>query len=243
MPSTSSQINPNIPSACQYRSSACWAIDGTYPVPYRCMCPSVGYSLPWPQHMPWPWPSLSSSGPTLIPDDPPKSPWISPKNMEWRVETYPSPLSGQQTPKTTNKDHGVPHQSCWAIPGRVLTAQIKDTPLQKGPHYGIIGTLLRTVKRLQDTVHHQCLMPQLVIEHCPRYPMVIPSLTHHGQVHPLWKAPLDSSRRISMVQSHLLIRWVVLPITGAHVEASVLPRNMMPHGAFKGARIDERHCE
>ena len=42
---------------------------------------------------------------------------------------------------------------------------------------------------------------------------------------------------------YLLIRRVVLPIAGVHVEASVLTRNLVPHGTFEGAVVDERHSK
>ena len=46
-----------------------------------------------------------------------------------------------------------------------------------------------------------------------------------------------------MVHSYLLIRWVVLPITGMKVEASVLLRNLVPHRMFEGMVVDQRHRE
>ena len=42
---------------------------------------------------------------------------------------------------------------------------------------------------------------------------------------------------------YLLIQRVVLPITGVHVEAYILTRNPVPHGAFKDTAVDERHSE
>ena len=41
---------------------------------------------------------------------------------------------------------------------------------------------------------------------------------------------------------YLLIQWVVLPITCVQVEASILTRNLVPHGVFKGAVVNQGHC-
>ena len=38
---------------------------------------------------------------------------------------------------------------------------------------------------------------------------------------------------------YLLIQQVVLPITCVQVEASVLTRNLVPHGVFKGAVVNQ----
>ena len=46
-----------------------------------------------------------------------------------------------------------------------------------------------------------------------------------------------------MVCSYLLIRWVVLPITGMQVEVSILSRKTVSHGMLKDTAVDERHCE
>ena len=40
-----------------------------------------------------------------------------------------------------------------------------------------------------------------------------------------------------------MIRRVVLPITGVHMESSVLTRDLVSHGAFKSAVVDKRHSE
>ena len=40
---------------------------------------------------------------------------------------------------------------------------------------------------------------------------------------------------------YLLIRQVVLPIARVKVETSILPRNLVPHGVFKGVIVDKRH--
>ena len=42
---------------------------------------------------------------------------------------------------------------------------------------------------------------------------------------------------------YLLIQRVVLPVTSVHVEASVLARNPVPHGAFKNMVVDKGHSE
>ena len=40
---------------------------------------------------------------------------------------------------------------------------------------------------------------------------------------------------------YLLIQQVMLPIACVQVEAGVLMRNLVPHGAFEGAVVDKRH--
>ena len=42
---------------------------------------------------------------------------------------------------------------------------------------------------------------------------------------------------------YLLIQWVMLAIACVQVEASILTRNLMPHGAFKGVVVDKRYSE
>ena len=42
---------------------------------------------------------------------------------------------------------------------------------------------------------------------------------------------------------YLLIRWVVLSIACVHMEASILTRNPVPHGAFKNTAVDKRHSK
>ena len=41
---------------------------------------------------------------------------------------------------------------------------------------------------------------------------------------------------------YLLVRWVVLSITGVEAKASILVRNLVSHGTLEGAVIDQRHC-
>ena len=50
--------------------------------------------------------------------------------LERRVETYPSPLSGQKTPESPHEHGGIPHGLSRAIPGLVDNARINDTPAQ-----------------------------------------------------------------------------------------------------------------
>ena len=40
---------------------------------------------------------------------------------------------------------------------------------------------------------------------------------------------------------YLLIQWVMLPIASVEVEVSILAGNLVSHGTFKGAVIDQRH--
>ena len=42
---------------------------------------------------------------------------------------------------------------------------------------------------------------------------------------------------------YLLIRRVMLSIARMKVGTSVLPRDLVPHGAFEGAVVDQRHCK
>ena len=46
-----------------------------------------------------------------------------------------------------------------------------------------------------------------------------------------------------LTMPYLLIRWVVLPITCVQVEASILTRNLVPHGAFESTVVNKKHCK
>ena len=85
-------------------------------------------------------------------------------------------------------------------------------------------------------------MPELVVKHHPGHPMVIPIITHHCQIYPLQGHPSDLSNQI-WTRPYLLIRWVVSPITSVEMEASVLPRDLVSHGMFKGTAVDQGHGE
>ena len=41
---------------------------------------------------------------------------------------------------------------------------------------------------------------------------------------------------------YLLVRRVILPITGVKVEVSILSRDLVSHGMLEGAVVDQRHC-
>ena len=156
--------------------------------------------------------------------------------------TYPSPLPSQKTPESPHKHSRIPHGLSRPIPGLVNDASINNSPTQQCPHHGIIGTLLQTTKQFENVIHHQCLVPKLIIKHCPSHPMVIPIIAHHCQVYPLQGHPSDLLNQI-WTRPYLLIRRVVLSITSMKMESGVLPRDLVPHGAFEGAAIDKRHCE
>ena len=81
----------------------------------------------------------------------------------------------------------------------------------------------------------------LIIQGSPRDPVVVPPVLHHHKVHPLSNTPLDSLNWIWMVHSYLLMWQVVLPLWGLHVEAGILPRNVMSCWAFKDVIVDKRH--
>ena len=85
-------------------------------------------------------------------------------------------------------------------------------------------------------------MPELIIERCPCYPVVVLIIMHQRKVHPL-QGPLSDWSTQICTRPYLLIRRVVLPITGAHVEVSVFMRDSMPHGAFEDTVIDKGHSE
>ena len=158
------------------------------------------------------------------------------------METYPSSLSGQQTPKPPRKHGQVPHGPSRSIPGFVYDARIDNATAQQCPHHGIIRTLFRTTKRFQDAVHHQRLVPELVIECRPCNPMVIPVVMHHRQIYPLQGRLSDLSTQI-WTRPYLLIRQVVLPIASVHVESSILLRDLMPHVMFKCVVVNQGHCD
>ena len=40
---------------------------------------------------------------------------------------------------------------------------------------------------------------------------------------------------------YLLIRWIVLSIASMEVKASILLRDLVPHGAFEDATVDKRY--
>ena len=42
---------------------------------------------------------------------------------------------------------------------------------------------------------------------------------------------------------YLLIQRVMLAITGVKMESGIFTRNLVSHGAFKGAGVDQRHCK
>ena len=71
------------------------------------------------------------------------------------------------------------------VPGLVNSISIDNAPTQQRPHHRIIGTLLGTPERLWDAVHHQSLVPELIVECRPCYPVVIPIITHQCKIHPL----------------------------------------------------------
>ena len=85
-------------------------------------------------------------------------------------------------------------------------------------------------------------MPELIVERRPCHPMVIPVVMHQCKVHPLQGSLSDLLFQIC-TRPYLLVRWVVLPIAGVHMEAGVLMGDSVPHGAFKDTVIDERHSE
>ena len=85
-------------------------------------------------------------------------------------------------------------------------------------------------------------MPKLVVQSRPGYPMVIPVIMHQCQVHPLQVHQSDSISGV-LTMPYLLIRWVMLPITGVQVEVSILTRDLVPHGAFEGVVVNKRHSE
>ena len=156
------------------------------------------------------------------------------------METHPSPLSSQETPKPSYEHSRVPHGPSRSIPGLVEDASINDATMQQRPHHRVIGTLLRPTKRFQDAIHHQGLVPKLIVERRPSYPVVVPIIAHHCQVYPLQRRLSDLSTQI-WTRPYLLIQQVMLSITGMHMESNVLTRYLVSHGAFKGAAIDERH--
>ena len=116
---------------------------------------------------------------------------ISPDAMQ-----KPARNKGKHTERQCTEISGSAWERNWVVGLQILTACVNDTVPQKYPHHGVIGTLLRTSKRFQDLIHHQSLVPELVVKCYPRNPVVVPLFMHHHQVHPLWKTPLDSSRRI-----------------------------------------------
>ena len=156
--------------------------------------------------------------------------------------TYPSPLPSQKTPEPPYEHGQVPHGLSRSIPGLINNASINDPPTQQCPHHGIIRTLLWTTKWFENTIHHQCLVPELVIECRPSHLMVIPIVMHHHQVYPLQGHLSDLSNQI-WTRPYLLIQWVVLSITSVEMEMGVFLRDLVSHGIFKGTTVDQRHCE
>ena len=85
-------------------------------------------------------------------------------------------------------------------------------------------------------------MPQLVIKSHPQYPVMVPPLAHQCQIYPLQAHQSDSSNWV-WTMPYLLIRQVMLPIAHVKVKTSILLRDLVPHGAFKGAVINQGHCK
>ena len=91
-------------------------------------------------------------------------------------------------------------------------------------------------------IHHQSLVPKLVVKRRPSHPLMIPVIVHHHQVYPLQGQLSDLLTQI-WTRPYLLIRWVMLSITGMHMKSSIFMRDLVPHGVFEGVVIDERHSE
>ena len=72
--------------------------------------------------------------------------------------------------------------------------------------------------------------------------MVVPIVAHHCQVYPLQGHLSDLSNQI-WTRPYLLIQWVVSSITSVEIEASILLRDLVSHGTFKGMAVDQRHSE
>ena len=85
-------------------------------------------------------------------------------------------------------------------------------------------------------------MPELIIKCRPCHPMVIPIVAHHCEVYPLQGRLSDLSTQI-WTRPYLLIRQVMLTVASMEVESSILLRDLVPHGVFKGAVIDKRHSK
>ena len=158
------------------------------------------------------------------------------------METYPSPLPSQKTPEPPHKHGQIPHGPSRSVPGLVNAASIDNTPMQQRPHHGVVGALLRTTKRFENAIHHQCLVPKLIVKCGHRHPVVIPIVTHHHQVYPL-QGPLSDLSNQICTRPYLLILQVMLSITSVEMETSILPRDLVPHGAFKGTAVNQRHCQ
>ena len=85
-------------------------------------------------------------------------------------------------------------------------------------------------------------MPELVVKCHPGHPVMVPVVMHRGQVDPLQGHLSDLSNQI-WTRPYLLVQGVVLPVAGVKVELSVLTRDLMSHGAFKGVVVNQRHSK
>ena len=141
--------------------------------------------------MPWPQPGPFLSGIAPFPDNLPEIPKDQLRNMEQKMGTYPSPFPCQKTPKAIDQYCWVPHGPHQPISQTILAACINDATLQQHLHDGVIGVLLRPLKRFQNTVHHHCLVPKLIIQGSPRNPVMIPPILHHHKVNPLNNTPSE----------------------------------------------------
>ena len=112
---------------------------------------------------------------------------------------------------------------------------------QQCPHHGIVGTLLGAAQQFENTIHHQCLVPELIIKCRPSHPVVIPVVTHHRQIDPLQGQLSDLLTQI-WTRPYLLIQQVMLSIAGMHMESSIFTRDLVPHGVFESVAVDQRHC-
>ena len=85
-------------------------------------------------------------------------------------------------------------------------------------------------------------MPKLIVKRRPGHPVVIPVVAHHCKVYPLQGQLSDLSTQI-WTRPYLLIRQVMLAIASMEVESSILPRDLVPHGAFESTVVDKRHSK
>ena len=83
-------------------------------------------------------------------------------------------------------------------------------------------------------------MPKLVIECHSSNPVMIPVVTHHRKVYPLQGQLSDLPTQI-WTRPYLLIGRVMLAVASVEMESSILLRDLVSHGMFKGMVVDERH--
>ena len=68
---------------------------------------------------------------------------------------------------------------------------------------------------------------------------MIPAVMHHRQVYPLQGQLSDLSTQI-WTGPYLLVRRVVSFITSMEMETSILTRDLVSHGKFKGTAVNQR---